>query len=122
MSYKRITDRDLILNLNVNEGTQDLTKYMIFAHKLWELENQIEKGELLKFPCKIGDPIWVVYDAGFEAGYKYEIHEAECLGFEIYNDGIRIITSFRCYDCYRKGNFTTKEAAEQKVKELNGEI
>ena len=95
MSYERITNRDLILNLNVNEGTQDLSKYMIFAHRLWELENQIEKGELLKFPCKIGDPIWVVFDAGHEC----QIHEAECLGFEIYNDGIRIITSFRCYDC-----------------------
>ena len=46
MSYERLTDRDMVLNLNVNQGTTDLTKYFLFTQRLWELENQIESGAI----------------------------------------------------------------------------
>lgn len=46
MAYERLTDRDMVLNLNDNQGTTDLTKYFLFTQRLWELENQIESGAI----------------------------------------------------------------------------
>lgn len=46
MQYERLTDKDMTLNLNVNPQ-QDMTRHFMFVHRLWELENQIEEGDLI---------------------------------------------------------------------------
>lgn len=44
--YDRLTDRDLAVTLNTNYG-EDMTRFYLYAQRLWELENKIESGELI---------------------------------------------------------------------------
>ena len=76
-------------------------------------------NHLIELPCKRGDPIWVVYRGCDEYGIrKYKIFEAVCCGFDLSTPCTRIITNFSCYESDRIGNFTNKEQAEQRLKEL----
>lgn len=59
MSYNRLTDKDLIKNININQN-QDLTPMIAMVKRLWELENAIEKGEDRKLLCNIGDTVYLV--------------------------------------------------------------
>lgn len=87
--------------------------------RLAELEDKMENGILIELPCKVGDTVWVVYE---DDDREYKIYEAKCVGFAFENGtNIRIVTNFCCYDFYRKGTFTDKSEAEQKLKELQGE-
>lgn len=45
--YKRLTNRDLVLTLNYNNGFEDDKRRLDYASRLWELENRIESGELV---------------------------------------------------------------------------
>lgn len=45
--YKRLTNRDLVLTLNYNNGFEDDKRRLDYASRLWELENKIESGELV---------------------------------------------------------------------------
>lgn len=44
--YKRLTNRDLVLTLNYNNGFEDDKRRLGYALRLWELENKIERGEI----------------------------------------------------------------------------
>lgn len=44
--YERLTDRDIAVTLNNNEG-EDMTRYLRYTQRLWELENKIEQGKLI---------------------------------------------------------------------------
>lgn len=44
--YKRLTNRDLVLTLNYNNGFEDDKRRLDYALRLWELENKIECGEI----------------------------------------------------------------------------
>ena len=46
MDYKRLTDKDIAVTLNFN-AYEDNTRFFNYAHRLWELENAIENGELI---------------------------------------------------------------------------
>lgn len=61
MSYQRITPEDSVLLFNLSQNA-DNTQLYNYAYRLWELENQITKGELLKLPCKVGDTIYCIED------------------------------------------------------------
>lgn len=98
MQYERLTDKDMTLNLNINPQ-QDMTKHFLFVQRLWELENQIEKGELVKLPC-----IKTLTD---HKGVLFRVY------FMNYAWGENGIIDF--YSC------RSKEQAEQKLKELKGE-
>jgi len=82
------------------------------------LQEKEARGEIVKLPCKKGDPIWVVY---LDVDNNYKIAETVCVGFNIDENPIRIITSFSCYDWVRKGNFIDKTEAERRLAELKGE-
>lgn len=131
MSYERLTDRDMVLNLNVNQDTTDLTKYMIFTHRLWELENAIEKGELrfndkLKPKYKVGDTVYFVHIKGY--GKTIE----ECTKLTISEFIIRRVycgkTKITHYVKDVKMGIDealligTKEEAENRLKELNDKL
>lgn len=45
MEYERLTDKDIVVTLNYN-AYEDNTRFFNYAHRLWELENAIENGEL----------------------------------------------------------------------------
>ena len=43
--YERLTDKDIEVTLNCN-AFEDNTRFFCYAHRLWELENKIESGEI----------------------------------------------------------------------------
>ena len=45
-NYKRLADKDIVVTLNFN-AYEDNTRFFNYAHRLWELENAIENGELV---------------------------------------------------------------------------
>ena len=47
MNYERITPKDLVEAINMPQG-EDMTRILRYIHRLWELENAIESGELVK--------------------------------------------------------------------------
>ncbi len=83
--------------------------------RLAELEDKLESGQLVELPCKVGDLIYIVY---LDDDYEYKIAKTECIGFNIRRGDIDIITDLCCYDPFRYGKFTTKEAADARLKEL----
>ncbi len=46
MNYERITPEDLVEAINMPQG-EDMTRILRYVHRLWELENAIERGELV---------------------------------------------------------------------------
>ena len=54
MSYERITPHDLVETINMPQG-EDMTRFLLYAQRLWEIENAIERGEIVKFPRKETD-------------------------------------------------------------------
>lgn len=44
--YERLTDKDVAITLNTNY-CEDMTRFYMYAQRLWELENKIESGELV---------------------------------------------------------------------------
>ena len=116
----RITPKDLIEAINMPTNG-DTTRFLLYAQRLWELENKLEAGQLIESPCKIGDPIWVVYEHCDNGYLEYAIQQTVCVGFDIRKSEIRIITSFCCHDTDRHGNFTIEAQAESRLKELRGE-
>ena len=46
MNYKRITPKDLVEAINMPQG-EDMTRFLLYAQRLWEIENSIEQGELV---------------------------------------------------------------------------
>lgn len=62
MNYERLTEKEHIQKLKEHYygdwGKQD----KIYL-RLAELEDKLESGVLVKLPCKVGDPVWVIdYD------------------------------------------------------------
>lgn len=51
MSYERITPKDLVKAINMPQG-EDTTRFLLYAQRLWEIENAIERGEIIKLPRK----------------------------------------------------------------------
>ncbi len=47
MSYERITPKDLVVAITLPPN-EDMTRILRYIHRLWELENAIERGELVK--------------------------------------------------------------------------
>ncbi len=98
MQYERITDEDLTVTLNMPQYG-DTTKFFRYAQRLWELENQIKKGEYVKLPCKVGDAVYT----SFCGAYSWTVER-----IDIYKDKILI----------RLGNEGTDDYACVNVKDL----
>ena len=49
MSYERTTPKDLVEAINMPQG-EDMTRFLLYTQRLWEIENAIES--LLNSPAK----------------------------------------------------------------------
>ena len=83
--------------------------YFDILNKLGEMEDLEEQGLLLKLPCKVKTPIYFIISTINRETNEWEQHVEE-YGFEIY-----------MYDELGKRCFLTKEEAEAKLKETDGE-
>lgn len=106
--------------------------------KLAAYEDAEEQGLLLRLPCKVGDTVWVVTspfnvfdDIEYDENMKDEVYEAFISSVTFYECGeqYRIYAKatnhfigayFRKCD-FGKTVFLTKEEAEAKLKEMEGE-
>lgn len=123
MSYERITPHDLIETINMPTNG-DLTRFIGYAMRLHELENAIEKGEYAKLPCNVGDTVYRLHRS------IKEIVEWEITSIKL-SKGETIFTCGHSgtKDCCAFGEteigeyfFTDKVEAENRLKELKGEL
>lgn len=126
MNYKRLTDKDMTLNLNINPQ-QDMTRHFLFVQRLWELENQIEKGELIKLPCRAGRAVWFI---DLQSPYGLQIQQGKVTEYFIDSEYIQLLIEPKSEtimqigytaDNFNKTWFTDETEAEQRLKELKGE-
>ena len=75
-----------------------------------EILNKIEQGTLIELPCKVGDSF-----------YSYEGLKYTCYGVEIGKDGIYLRTVYDMKFLFGKDAFLTREEAEKRLLELQGE-
>ena len=87
--------------------------------KLWELENDIEDGLLVRLPCKVGDTCYYIF--------KDTLYDVECsrvfisdkTTFELIGKNIGTYTNLLDYNVTW---FTDQELAEKKLEEMKNEI
>lgn len=100
-----------------NQFTEEESDEMI--KRLAELEDKIEKGELVKLPCKMGDRVYYIdeYIAEFDKVEEYMVEK-----IEIVKDGIRLWfgdnVGYALTENFGKEVFLDKAQAEARLKEL----
>ena len=95
MSYERITPKDLVETINMPQG-EDMTRFLLYARRLWEIENAIERGDMVDTNSyfAIPDFLFPSENRGFRiCHYKAILHICE--------------------------HVDTREEADRKVEELN---
>lgn len=130
--YKRLTkryeDKYVVDPLIYIEPNSILSKV---TNRLADLEDRIENGTLRFIPCKVGDTVYMPwgYDGVFGVANltvtKISIDE-KCVDTNLESD---VFGYLRKYDFgvfeftdFGKKIFLTKPEAEQKLKELGGEV
>ena len=108
--YKRLTERYATLS-----GVRNI-KHETFYYRLRELEDKIEAGKLVELPCKVGD---IVYRVRAYHKKKYEIIERICFSITYRGNNSWEIFS-TTDDMLGVSVFLTREAAEARLKELEG--
>ena len=110
----------LTFDLDITCEKSEIVKLLKVFEKLQDYEDLEEKGLLLRLPCKIGDTVYAVT--------RNFISEYLIWSIEKYNEGFffnwrcekGIYKNIRGFTDYEIGKtvFLTKEAAEQKLKEM----
>lgn len=113
-----------------NLSLRDEWGYSYIYNRLAELEDKLESGQLVEFPCKIHDTLYT-HKKVFG---KWKIEEIECWGF--HSDGRNILfidcqnartassnslRAFRVED-FGKTVFTNKSQAKARLKELQEKL
>lgn len=126
MKYERLTKRDKDGKINV---TLMNAYYIMQAYdRLAELEDKIESGTLLEFPCKPSDIVYYVTEVDDGESIHYTIMNGvvDCFNIETackeflarYDGGL---TYWHNFLDFGKEVFTDKYQAEARLKELQGE-
>lgn len=134
MSYKRLTE---ILNGRVIDNCKNCPNFKkpqvcteeicneIKKNRLAELEEKIENGTLVELPLKAGDMVYEVINDKYSSTLPF-IQETIIEKVVITKKGLRLKLARNSFyetavSKIGKTIFTTKEAAEAKLKELRGE-
>lgn len=112
MKYERLTKTG-----GITYDELDYVDIMTIYDRLAELENKIENGTLIEFPCKVGDIIFTITPD--------EIEEWEVFGILYQDIGVFLkIFNQRTLVCRMQDVrqlYFTKSQAEAKLKEVRGE-
>lgn len=127
--YKRLTIKDEEYGNYVDNKGSELNKPKVAVSfngkihgavidRLAELEDKLENGTLVELPCKVGDTVWYIKNYGFG---RYIVEDMEVAGFNFskYENTIWVVGK---YDEETSHIYKTKAEAEQKLKELRGEV
>lgn len=121
MSYERLTPRDIIETINMPQDG-DLTRFIGYAMRLHELENQIEKGGYVKLPCRVGDTVYTMLFAASWQVQRIDIYRDKIL-IRLGNEGTDDYCCVNAKDFGTDWFFTKDEAVkaeEARLKELRG--
>ena len=124
MEKKRLTKKGGLNFADKDLSLADEWGYSHIYNRLAELEDKIEQGTLIEFPCKVGDTVYYpTTTLGYKGCIKYEIREIKidniCINFN--NDFVSDIGEYStAYMVYGIDIFTTREEAEKRLKELQG--
>ena len=119
--YKRLTTKcEVGIGLTETSGNI-VNDYEKVVNRLAELEDKIENGTLIEFPCKVGEKVYCVYhfDDSYDEDFEYEIIPEEVVDIIVKEDDFDIRTA-----CRMIGKFQivcvclTKSEAEARLKEL----
>ncbi len=113
--YKRLTPKDRIELLNVN-NSGDMTRFILYANRLWDIENMLKSGMLIKPPCKVGD-VFFGFSNKTDAPNQYFKYIVK--GIEYREDGVYLRTIYDMSFKYGDEAFMAETVA--KLKELKGE-
>jgi hypothetical protein len=117
--YKRLTERretPLVMSM-WGGSSRDLRVY----NRLAELENKIEQGTLIELPCKVGDTVYAVKKKALRTHWdehRYIVDDWDewkvCeLPFSL--------TLWECGGILGKDYYLTREEAEKRLLELQGD-
>lgn len=125
MAYERLTERQDDGTVKYLGGDKDTlaTAYEKLKYRLCELEDKIESGQAVVLPCKVGDKFYEVIPGLPVREWivdEFIISKERIVIFGWLNTGKGGFWKF-WVDDFGKTIFTTKEAAEAKLKELRGE-
>lgn len=109
-------------NLKEAMGESQYQGLWVYEQALAETIELLQSNRLVELPCKVGDDIYCINGTQI---YKAKVHCVSC-GGKYSTDW-----QFHIYDCdkdnacvllknFKKDWFLTKEEAEAKLKELNG--
>lgn len=130
MEYKRFTER-------VGKGVAVRSTSSNDNRSIWnaieclaEFEDDLESGKLVRLPCKVGTTLYFIYNRPLadKPNLTPRIHETSNWYFDIDKKGIAISTrnpyGYNGEYFYYLGEmvFLTKAKAEEKLKELKGEV
>lgn len=139
-SYKDIGTPKELKELKENGAFTglELAKLAIMQKELKKYKDLEEQGFLVRFPCKIGDTVWVVtssinvfdYDE-YDGDAEYEVYESFLSSVSYYASGEQfriyakvtnsfIAAYFRECD-FGKSIFFTREEAEKKLEEMKND-
>lgn len=134
--YKRLTNKDWKENYDIfddvccdtcAEDCGECERNFNALVRLAELEDKIENGTLIELPCKVGDRVYAIFqDYGNKNDYAFFKEKVDEI--RIMKKGIYVCLSCgenfheeRNADQFGVTLFTTKEAAEAKLKKLQEE-
>lgn len=105
--YRRLTERSDNGIAIKDTSTNDNKSIWNEIERLAELEDKIENGTLHELPCKVGDKVYQLDNAGdiYESEIKCLIYVTSHIAFDERSIGTSI--------------FLTKEQAEARLKELD---
>lgn len=124
--YKRLTQwTENGASLDLGDPKSDMEARQLLmvqfkkaCNKLAELEDKLEAGKLVELPCKVGD---IVYRVRAYHKKKYEIIERICFSITYRGNNSWEIFS-TTDDMLDVSVFLTREAAEARLKELEGKV
>lgn len=95
-------------------------------HRLSELEDKLEEGTLVELPCKVGDTVYSVdfiFQDGYEIDKKGNERPVYSSGWRIHEEKITDKNIYKMCDLYVNDKvYTTRKAAEEKLKELENKL
>ena len=95
-------------------------------YRLAELEDKIETGKLVELPLKVGDTVYSVnfiFRDGYEIDKKGNERPVYSSGWPIHEEKITDKNIYKMCDLYVNDKvYTTREAAEEKLKELEKKL
>ena len=119
MKYERLTEkRETPLVMSMWGGSsRDLKIY----NRLAEFEDEMDNGTLIKLPCKVGSTVYVISKKALKGHWEEHRYIVDKWGkLAVYEKEFNLVLF--SVSKVGKDYFLTKAEAEQKLKELKGEV